>query len=288
MAARGVPSYDKRFDKYMGTLSTFVGAIGVFAGFGKSKYFTTDTGLPTHQNMMDNPLYFRDKKGIAWKIIWMTSEEYERAVYRGFDVEARLRGKQKAIPEGMSVREFRIDRKHLEKIKNIMREKKIDMPYLRYHTYRSFHDRDQINQAFDQEGHHRVVAAEELGETHIPVFIEFPSDKKYFDIARPLMTQRIKAEIEGDVVMSAGGIIRKPYRTPQQAELEYLEKWERARQIEREVERSPTLYDVPKDYHEKLEKKRREEEFDRMITETRRRPTKVIKTERLLKLEDFP
>lgn len=298
MSARGVSSkYDKKFDQYMETLSEFVSLMGIPFGLGESKHFKTDsTGLPVHMDMMDNPKYFREKKGIAWKVILMTPEEYERAIYRGFNTESRLRGKERAIPDQYTVREFRIDRSHLEKIKNIMREKKIDMPFLRYDVYRSYLNPGQALEAFSQEGHHRIVAAEELGETHIPVLIEFPSDRKEFDIVRPLITKRIKAEIEGDVGLPASGVISKPYRTRQQRELESLERWERAKRAEADEEFRPTrqqpvLIGEPASQFELDERRRVEKEAQKELTELRMRHPSievgVKKTGKKLELEDF-
>lgn len=175
------------------------------SGLSENKYFKLDTGLPVHQNMMENPEYFRKNKGIQWKIIWLTSDEYEDAIEKGFREESRLlRGEIIPIQE---IRE-RILPEHLEKIKGIMvdlenKGEGIEMPNLRYSTHYGY--RSEIKKPFfDQEGHHRAVASRELGENLIPVFIEYPTDQEDIELIEQYMTEDIKRKVlkeRGDILV---------------------------------------------------------------------------------------
>ena len=161
----------------------------------QSKFFKLNTGIPIQQDMMENPKYFKENKGILWKIVWLTPKEYEQAIERGFRGEARFYHKSNPIPLSMDVREFRIHPEHLKKIKKIMKQKKMSMPFLRYSVFRSLHEKDKIDIAFDQEGHYRTVAADEFGAEKIPVFLEYPSSKEHLDMVKRLMSTRVEMEV---------------------------------------------------------------------------------------------
>jgi len=161
-----------------------------------SDYFRLDTGMPIHQNMMENPEYFREHKGIEWKIVWMSPDQYERAIDKGLRSEAELEGKE-ADFEDVSQR---IVPSHLEEIERLMMKlegegKKIDMPSLRYATYVNRYHPEEPKPFFTQEGHHRTVAARNLGENLIPVLVEFPSDPRERILAEQLMTATIRGAI---------------------------------------------------------------------------------------------
>lgn len=165
-------------------------------GQPRNKYFKMDTGLPIHQNMMENSEYFRKNKEIQWKIIWITADEYEEAISKGFKEESMLL-RRKYIPDAQ-IRQ-RILPEHLEKIKNIMikLEKEgsgIAMPHLRYSTHYGYNS-DIKKPYFDQEGHHRAVASKELGEEMIPVFIEYPTEPNDIELVEQYMTQDIKRKL---------------------------------------------------------------------------------------------
>jgi len=165
-------------------------------GQPENKYFKMDTGLPVHQDMMDNPEYFRKNKEIQWKIIWITADEYEEAISKGFKEESMVL-RNKYIPD--SEIRHRISEEHLEKIKNIMinLEKQgdgIDMPNLRYSTHYGYRSETK-KPYFDQEGHHRTVASRELGEEMIPVFIEFPTEINDIELVKQYMTNKIKQKV---------------------------------------------------------------------------------------------
>jgi len=200
MSSRGILTKreEDQYKRYADALGAYLVSIGAFSVAGESKYFKTDsTGIPIQEDMIANPKYFRENKGITWKIIWLTPKEYEEAIERGFRQEdLLLRGRTDTIPPGMTVREFRIHPSHLQKIIGIMKKTKVSMPFLRYHVGRSPHT-DQINAYFDQEGHYRVVAADVLGERQVPVFVEYPVRQKYFDEVELYMTPLIRKKVRG-------------------------------------------------------------------------------------------
>lgn len=151
-------------------------------------YFLGHTGLPIQQNMMENPEYFEKEKGIKWKIIELTTPEYEDAIKRAWRVVYGT--------VDFPVMRERVTSGHLEKIKGIMMQTPIDMPYLRYAVWRPWSD-EPWKPSFDQEGHHRMVASELLGMKSAPVFIEYPSEVEDYDLVKGAMTGRIRRELEG-------------------------------------------------------------------------------------------
>jgi len=152
-------------------------------GVPTSRFFKLDTGIPMQQEMMDNPDYFREHKGVEWKIVWLSPDDYIEAIDVGFSEGGRR-------DVGYSDVSQRLSKGHIEKIMGIMAGleelgKKMDMPYLRYDVYRG-------KPYFSQEGHHRVVASRLLGEERIPVFVEYPADEEEFDMVREHMLSTVK------------------------------------------------------------------------------------------------
>ena len=99
MAAKGLKTTWSRIDRSVERHARETGrAMSDLVARGESRFFGSDTGIPVQQNMMDNPEYFREKKGIAWKIVWMSPDEYEAAIKRGFEMEEYVvRGKDTTI-----------------------------------------------------------------------------------------------------------------------------------------------------------------------------------------------
>lgn len=177
LAARGIPTRGRAFSCRGERLST---------------YFHMDTGMPVHRNMMENPEYFRERKGISWEIVWMSPDEYVQAIDRGFRHGRREHGyddiSQRLAPS------------HLEKIQATMEElveggEKMDMPSLRYYVSLDM-NYENPHPYFSQEGHHRAVAAKELGEALIPVFVEYPTDLDEIAMVWGHMTGPIKEGLD--------------------------------------------------------------------------------------------
>lgn len=151
-----------------------------------SSFFKLDTGIPKHQEMMDNPEYFREQKGILWKIVWLSPDEYVDAIDVGFTEGGRR-------DVGYGDVSQRLTDAHVEKIMGVMAGleelgEKIDMPFLRYDVYRG-------KPYFSQEGHHRVVASKLLGEELIPVFVEYPVDESERRLLSEYMMSTIKQKV---------------------------------------------------------------------------------------------
>jgi len=170
LSARGIKTVPRKM---------FMSSMGV----PSSKFFKLDTGIPKQQEMMDNPDYFREHKGIGWKIVWMSPEDYVEAIDVGFSEGGRR-------DVGYGNVSQRLSKVHIEKIMGIMAGleelgEKMDMPYLRYDVYMG-------KPYFTQEGHHRVVASQLLGEERIPVFVEYPVDEEEFGMVGEHMLSTVK------------------------------------------------------------------------------------------------
>jgi len=154
-------------------------------------YFVLDKhDTPNIVEFMVNEDYWEEKRDLKYKIIWMPVEEYERAIEYGFKIDNTISGKEQF---GRPIRE-RISEEHLEKIKNVLRETPVAMPMISYKMHNKFKEPNYKDIQFDQEGHHRAVASEELGEPIIPVFVIYPIGK-WQEYGKRYMTPYIEEEL---------------------------------------------------------------------------------------------
>ena len=111
---------------------------------------TTTTDLPTFDDMMEKPEYFREKKHMEGAITWMSPMEYIEKCERGF----------RSIGGAGDVRRQRDPKIYNEYAEHMKRGEKFPMPVL---DYRDNH--------FSQEGLHRALAAEVAGVEKMPVLV---------------------------------------------------------------------------------------------------------------------
>ena len=154
----------------------FMGSSGV----PSSKFFKFYTNIPMYDEILDNPEYFREQKGYTGEIVWLSPKEYIEAIDKGFR-ESKGEGRHEYI-------EDRPIPKYVETAMAVMLELedegKVAMPLLDYGFWKG-------NPDFNQDGHHRAVASELLGEELIPVFVKYPTDKEKFGIVMNYMTPKV-------------------------------------------------------------------------------------------------
>lgn len=154
-------------------------------------YFIIDKhDTPNVVEYMTNSKYWEEKRDLKSKIIWMPVEEYENAIEYGFKMDNIISGRE---PFGYPIRE-RISEAHLEKIKDILKKQPVAMPFISYKMHDKFKTPNINDIQFDQEGHHRVVASEKLGEPVIPVFVVYPIGD-WQDYGKRFMTSYIREEL---------------------------------------------------------------------------------------------
>ena len=154
------------------------------------KFNTYD--VPFIADIMENPEYQARAKGRRLKVVWMSPVEYDEAITHGF----RAKCKDKDDLCWKRQIRARISQDNLDKIKKLMRTRPFNMPYLEYsHWVDGWHP-DEEHIGFSQEGHHRMVAAEQLGAKKIPVVVVFPSRHVEFQKLIPLMSNKVRGELE--------------------------------------------------------------------------------------------
>jgi len=171
LSARGIKTVPRK---------NFMGSRGV----PSSRFFKFYTNIPMYDEILDNPVYFREQKGYTGEIVWMSPDEYIEAVDKGF------RGTMSS--DEVKRVEDRIIPKYVETAKAVMLELedegKVAMPLLDYGFRNGFRG---IRPDFNQDGHHRAVASKLLGEELIPVFVKYPSDKEKFGIVMNYITPKV-------------------------------------------------------------------------------------------------
>jgi hypothetical protein len=178
-----------------------------------SKYFHLDKmSTPNMQNMMENPEYFETKKGKRWDIILMTPAEYENAIKKGFDYQER---NNKNV-EPYDIRE-RLDENNLKQLVKFMKTTQVTMPWIEYENY-GWNGKKYVS--FNQEGHHRVVAAEELGLDLIPVFMVYPNNAVDFYATEQIIPRHVLSKIRKPTLEAKGNNIKQIVNDP---------KWQKVR-----------------------------------------------------------
>jgi len=123
----------------------------LFEIFDNLQPFKTDEyNTPNQMEIMANPDYWREKKGVVGGVEWMSPTEYIRACEIGF----RRSGSKGLVRDGRNpnlIDQYANDMKRGDKF-----------PML---------ELDYRKDYFGQEGLHRAMAAEKIGVKKVPVFI---------------------------------------------------------------------------------------------------------------------
>ena len=119
------------------------------------KYFKKDsTGMPFYDEMIDNPDYYREKKGFDSKIVMMSPAEY-------------MKGSAKIHKSTYSAQVDNLDSDRIIEIADKIKSSGSKMPILVLDYARN-----------DQEGRHRSQIAKKLGLTEVPVLVITKTEKK--------------------------------------------------------------------------------------------------------------
>jgi len=111
---------------------------------------TDEYNTPNQMEIMANPDYWREKKGVVGSVQWMTPTQYIQACEIGF----RNNGSEGLVRGGRTpelIKKYAFDMKRGDKF-----------PML---------ELDYRDDYFGQEGLHRAMAAEDIGVKKLPVFI---------------------------------------------------------------------------------------------------------------------
>jgi len=137
-----------------------------------------------------DPEYYAEWKNQKFKIVYMPVEEYENAIRLGF---WKYDGVYSS--DNTDLRK-RLSKENIDYIKrDMLSGNKWTPPQLYYKVYCEFGEPDDCQSSFSQEGHHRAVASEELGESLIPVMIIYPTEE-YQDETKEFMTPYIREALE--------------------------------------------------------------------------------------------
>jgi hypothetical protein len=122
-------------------------------------------GASGYDEIMKNPEYFKKEKGIDYKIIDMTPDEYLKTVkdyqFKGF-VKSNPDKDIKTLKDYWYKNHDWRDEDNIQKyIKAVHQGSKFPLPYLVHHN----------DGGFSQEGRHRAEVAKRVGLTHIPVVV---------------------------------------------------------------------------------------------------------------------
>jgi hypothetical protein len=121
------------------------------------EYFTTsDTGMPTYNDMMADPEYFKRAKKKVWHIDYMHPDEYMERAIQGFSAHGYTRSQ---VMSG-------VEQELVDKYADLMASgTKFPMLTLDYSGYMG------AKGEFSQEGRNRALAAKKIGAEQVPVMI---------------------------------------------------------------------------------------------------------------------
>ena len=176
-------------------------------------FSTSTTDIPTYDNMLRKPEYFKESKGLIGNIEWMSPNEYLNKA---------------ADALGISFENFIsiVDNKSIEYYKNkIQKGDTIPMPVVDF-SYKG------------QEGRHRAIAAKELGIKSIPIFVVEPVERKSFTVSSSIKKE---AGIK-DVITKSYDWIKDKLKSEKSTEIEIRKDLED--QVEQSVEKDK---EVPED-----------------------------------------
>ncbi len=121
--------------------------------------------MPTYDEMLSNPEYFRDKKNAAFTIMHMSPDEYIEQAYQSFKEHGAL-----AIWQDRSdLRKSRTDSLITKYAERMGKGDKFPLPVLDFRGKAGFSGAKE--KSFTQEGLHRAYAAKEAGVAQMPVMV---------------------------------------------------------------------------------------------------------------------
>lgn len=144
----------------------------------ENPFFTQERNTVPH---LAEPKYYEKYKNQKFTIIYMTVSEYEEAILKGFDNENTIDIRSRIKPENVEWLK-----------KEMVGGKKSSPPSLYYYSRKGLSG-DDYSGSFGQEGHHRAIASEELGEPIIPVMILYPA--RHTDLVTKFMTSKVRSEL---------------------------------------------------------------------------------------------
>ena len=118
------------------------------------------TDLPSYDDMLKDPNYFRKRKNKEFKVVYMTPDEYVDHAADGFKRDGFSR------EQLVSSRDTDVIDRYAQKMKN---GEKFPMLMIDHSSRMGFDGKKQEN--FGQEGLHRALAAKKAGVKRIPVMI---------------------------------------------------------------------------------------------------------------------
>jgi hypothetical protein len=131
-------------------------------------------------DIMEDPEYFRVKKGRSFIVVNMNAEQYFDAL-------------DKAVPgEHWMIEGPKVESRVGEYSTRMINGEKADNPYIQYSFSPGFFD-PKPSFSFGQEGRHRMLAARKAGQESVPVFVVY--DTRHLNEIIPHMTDQVKNAI---------------------------------------------------------------------------------------------
>ena len=129
--------------------------VEMFGRFDLQPFETDEYNTPNQMEIMANPDYWREKKGVVGGVQWMTPTQYIQACEMGFRRQSERRQSEHGLVRGGRNPEL------VKEYAQAMKQGDI-FPML---------ELDYRNDFFGQEGLHRAMAAEMINVKKVPVFI---------------------------------------------------------------------------------------------------------------------
>jgi GNAT superfamily N-acetyltransferase len=141
----------------------------------KLQPFSTDPVTPNQMDMMKDPEYMANKKGMVGKIEWMSPKEYIDKCVAGF----RSIGEPGEVQRG---RDPKLIKKYAQEMQSGDKFPMLELDY---------------RGGFGQEGLHRAMAAQAIRVEEVPVFVttESPEFKERREQERKAEMDRIKGQL---------------------------------------------------------------------------------------------
>lgn len=129
-------------------------------------FTTSTTHMPTYDDMIKDPKYFREKKHKIFKIVHMSPNEYIERAAKGFGTHTKH---VKKIIDNYYLEKSQSRRLIDEYSKKMQHGEKFPMPVLDHSSRYGFSGEKE--KRFSQDGLHRAIAAKNIGTKKIPVMV---------------------------------------------------------------------------------------------------------------------
>lgn len=127
----------------------------------ESLFDVTSTGTPYYDDMLNDPEYFKERKGKVFEIAYMSPDDYISEISRGFWHEPSMQTEYKTYDNFLQTgMKYRIGDERLQELFNS--QQRFPLPYIEY---------DKNGNMLGQEGHHRAMVAKLKGLPKMPVMI---------------------------------------------------------------------------------------------------------------------